>query len=167
MAGLSWAWNIFYRPQAQASDKPIPIRDAQGQVTRIRVGGNVQSAQVISSPKPRLSGRGETGRHSGQGSAECHHQQRWNRAGCASSQWRSNIVGSCRGGRPPVGLQADATQRATGGSRDGCGRELHARSLTVLDHHQRDVVGLRSVLRERSQVVEYRVVHLLTGGVRI
>jgi TonB family protein len=44
---------ISYRPQAQASDKPVPIRDAQGQVTRIRVGGNIQSAQVISSPKPK------------------------------------------------------------------------------------------------------------------
>jgi TonB family protein len=43
---------VFYRTPTQASDRPTPIADAQGKVTRLRVGGNVQATQVISAPKP-------------------------------------------------------------------------------------------------------------------
>src|SRR3977135_695615 len=39
-------------------------------------------------------------------------------------------------------------------------------SVTVFQHHQRDIVGLRSILRERPQVVENRIVHVLTGRIR-
>jgi TonB family protein len=44
--------SIFYRTPVQSSDKPEPIRDAQGAVQRLRVGGNVQAAMAISAPKP-------------------------------------------------------------------------------------------------------------------
>jgi protein TonB len=44
--------SIFYRTPVQSSDKPEPIRDAQGAVSRIRVGGNVQAEMVVSAPKP-------------------------------------------------------------------------------------------------------------------
>ena len=43
---------IFYRTPVQSSDKPDPIRDAQGAVSRIRVGGNVQASMAISTPPP-------------------------------------------------------------------------------------------------------------------
>ena len=43
---------IFYRTPLQSSDKAEPVRDAQGAIDRIRVGGNVQAEMVISAPKP-------------------------------------------------------------------------------------------------------------------
>jgi TonB family protein len=50
--GSEWSLHIFYKTPTQASDKPAAIAGAQGKVTRIRVGGNVQSLQAMSAPKP-------------------------------------------------------------------------------------------------------------------
>ncbi len=47
------ALDIFYRtPVAQSVERPSVVRDVDGNVQRIRVGGNVQATNVIYNPKP-------------------------------------------------------------------------------------------------------------------
>ena len=85
--------------------------------TRVKQGGNVTAASIITQTAPALSASGAAGPHSGQRRPPRDHRQ--GRQGCPTgSDLRSPAAGAVGSGRrEAVALQADAAERRPGRSR--------------------------------------------------
>ncbi len=97
-------------------ETPTSINVAQPQ--RIRVGGNVQMANLIEKVDPVYPPAGARGAHTGHGAVQHHHRPRRTYERYPARIRPPAARAGRAGGRAAVGLQAHAAERCAGRSRD-------------------------------------------------